>query len=120
MTVGLDNSAEAVTLWCTCSPFDMLRGLGWGYPPRHFFPNRHAKGPGGAIWFASRHAQRVSERNRAMGKRTTKAAGIGSTLDDLLKDDGTYEATKAVAIKRVPAWQGNFGPSSTSSARMRG
>ena len=40
-----------------------------------------------------------------MRKRTTKKAGIGSAFDDFLKDEGTYEATQAVAIKRVLAWQ---------------
>ena len=37
--------------------------------------------------------------------RTTHKPGIGSTFDDFLKDEGTYEATQAVAIKRVLAWQ---------------
>ena len=37
-----------------------------------------------------------------MRKRTT---GIGSAFDDFLKDEGTYEATQSVAIKRVLAWQ---------------
>lgn len=40
-----------------------------------------------------------------MSKRTTKKAGIGSAVDDFLKDEGAYETTKAVAIKRVLAWQ---------------
>jgi len=40
-----------------------------------------------------------------MRKRTTKKAAIGSTFDDFLKDEGTYEATQQVAIKRVLAWQ---------------
>ena len=40
-----------------------------------------------------------------MRKRTTKKAGIGSSVDDFLKEEGTYEATQAVAIKRVLAWQ---------------
>lgn len=40
-----------------------------------------------------------------MRKRTTKKAGIGSVFDDFLKDEGTYEATQAIAIKRVLAWQ---------------
>jgi len=38
-------------------------------------------------------------------KRTPHKAGIGSTFDDFLRDEGTYEATQAVAIKRVLAWQ---------------
>lgn len=33
--------------------------------------------------------------------RTTQKARIASTADDFLKDEGTYEATQAVAIKRV-------------------
>lgn len=40
-----------------------------------------------------------------MRKRATKKAGIGSAFDDFLKDEGTYENTQAVAIKRVLAWQ---------------
>ena len=37
--------------------------------------------------------------------RTTHKPGIGSSFDDFLKDEGTYEATQVVAIKRVLAWQ---------------
>ena len=40
-----------------------------------------------------------------MRKRTNKKGGIGSAFDDFLKDAGTYEATQAVASKRVLAWQ---------------
>ena len=40
-----------------------------------------------------------------MRKRATKKAGIGAAFDDFLKDEGTSEATQAVAIKRVLAWQ---------------
>jgi antitoxin HicB len=40
-----------------------------------------------------------------MTKRMSKKAGIGSTFDDFLREEGTYEATQAVAIKRVVAWQ---------------
>jgi len=40
-----------------------------------------------------------------MTKRTRKKGAVGSTLDDFLKEDGTYESTQAVAIKRVLAWQ---------------
>jgi antitoxin HicB len=36
-----------------------------------------------------------------MRKRTTKKAAIGSAFDDFLKDEGTYEATQQVAIKRA-------------------
>ena len=39
-----------------------------------------------------------------MKKRATKKTGIGTTFDDFLKDEGTYEATQSVAIKRVLAW----------------
>ena len=34
-----------------------------------------------------------------------RKARIGSSFDDFLKDEGIYEATEAVAIKRVLAWQ---------------
>ena len=34
-----------------------------------------------------------------------RKARIGSSFDDFLKDEGIYEATQAVAIKRVLAWQ---------------
>ena len=40
-----------------------------------------------------------------MTKRNRKKGAVGSTLDDFLKEDGTYESTQAVAIKRVLAWQ---------------
>src|SRR2546426_8704362 len=40
-----------------------------------------------------------------MSKRTTRKASVGSSFDDFLKNEGTYEATQAVAIKRVLAWQ---------------
>jgi len=40
-----------------------------------------------------------------MRKRTTKSGRVGSAFDDFLKEEGTYEATQAVAIKRVLAWQ---------------
>ena len=40
-----------------------------------------------------------------MRKRTTRKVGIGSAFDDFLKDEGTYEATQSIAIKRVLAWQ---------------
>ena len=40
-----------------------------------------------------------------MSRRTTHKARIGSTFDDFLKDEGTYEETQVVAIKRVLAWQ---------------
>ena len=40
-----------------------------------------------------------------MTKRRRAKATIGSAFDDFLKEEGTYEATHAVAIKRVLAWQ---------------
>jgi hypothetical protein len=40
-----------------------------------------------------------------MKKRVAKRAVIGSTLDDFLNVEGTYEATQSVAIKRILAWQ---------------
>ena len=36
---------------------------------------------------------------------TKKKAGIGSSFEDYLKEDGTYEETTAIAVKRVLAWQ---------------
>src|SRR5437867_4486545 len=47
----------------------------------------------------------TDEGDRAVKKRRTRKAGIGSAFDDFLKEEGTYEATQAVAIKRVLAWQ---------------
>lgn len=36
----------------------------------------------------------------------TKQKGrIGSTFEDFLKEEGTYEETTAIAVKRVLAWQ---------------
>lgn len=40
-----------------------------------------------------------------MTRRNRKKGTVGSTFDDFLKEDGTYESTQAVAIKRVLAWQ---------------
>jgi predicted XRE-type DNA-binding protein len=40
-----------------------------------------------------------------MTKRMGKKAGIGSAFEDFLKEEGTYEATQAVAVKHVLAWQ---------------
>lgn len=39
-----------------------------------------------------------------MSKAKSKA-GIGSTFDDLLKEEGIHDEVQAVAIKRVIAWQ---------------
>lgn len=40
-----------------------------------------------------------------MRKRTRQKGTIGFTLDEFLKEEGAYESTHAVAIKRVLAWQ---------------
>ena len=40
-----------------------------------------------------------------MSTRNRKKGAVGPTFDDFLKEDGTYESTQAVAIKRVLAWQ---------------
>lgn len=37
--------------------------------------------------------------------RKKKAGRIGSAFSDYLKDEGSYEETSAVAVKRVLAWQ---------------
>ncbi len=34
-----------------------------------------------------------------------KISGIGSSFEDFLKEEGTYEETTATAVKRVLAWQ---------------
>ena len=34
-----------------------------------------------------------------------KEKNIGSTLESLLKEEGNYEKTQAIAIKRVISWQ---------------
>jgi len=39
-----------------------------------------------------------------MSTRNRKKGTVGSTFDDFLKEDGTYESTQAVAIKRLLAW----------------
>ena len=40
-----------------------------------------------------------------MTKRHRKKGSIGSAFDEFLKEEGAYEATQAIAIKRVLAWQ---------------
>jgi len=42
-----------------------------------------------------------------MRKRATKMkkAGIGSSFDDFLKEEGTYEVIEAIAIKRLLSWE---------------
>lgn len=45
---------------------------------------------------------------RRAGKRRVKSVKrgrIGSSFDDYLREEGTYEETQAVAIKRVLAWR---------------
>ena len=34
-----------------------------------------------------------------------KHSHIGSSLDDFLKEEGTFEETRAIAIQEVLAWQ---------------
>ena len=34
-----------------------------------------------------------------------KPAGVGSSFDDFLKEDGIFDESQATAIKRVVAWQ---------------
>lgn len=36
---------------------------------------------------------------------TKKKGKVGSSFEDFLKEEGTYEETRAVAVKRVLAWQ---------------
>ena len=40
-----------------------------------------------------------------MAKQKAKAARIGSSFDDFLKEEGLYEEVQTMAIKRVIAWQ---------------
>lgn len=40
-----------------------------------------------------------------MNRKRKKPSHSGSTLDNLLKEDGILEEVEAVAIKRVIAWQ---------------
>lgn len=37
--------------------------------------------------------------------KTKKKGKIGSSFDSFLKEEGRYERTQAIAIKRVLAWQ---------------
>jgi antitoxin HicB len=48
---------------------------------------------------ASKKAHRVS------AKKKLSAASSGSTLDQMLAEDGLYDVANAEAIKRVVAWQ---------------
>ncbi len=45
----------------------------------------------------------TKERGEHMTKK--KKGGIGSSFDSFLEDEGTYEETSALAIKRSLAWQ---------------
>ena len=36
---------------------------------------------------------------------SAKNSQIGSSFDDFLREEGTYEETQSAAIKRVLAWQ---------------
>jgi antitoxin HicB len=56
----------------------------------------------------------LSERRRPVGPRRKRKQGVrspranprsGSTLDDVLHEEGLYEDATSVAIKRVLAWQ---------------
>ena len=47
---------------------------------------------------------RATRRTSASADRRGRGK-LGSSLDDLLKETGDYEAVKAKAIKRVLAWQ---------------
>ena len=38
-------------------------------------------------------------------KVAPKRAKIGSSFDDFLREDGVYEETQAIAIKRILAWR---------------
>jgi DNA-binding Xre family transcriptional regulator len=50
---------------------------------------------------AAKGAARRAGKRRAKG---VKRGRIGSSFDDYLREEGTYEETQAVAIKRVIAW----------------
>lgn len=41
---------------------------------------------------------------KSPAKRAPKRARVGSSFDDFLRAEGTYEEAQAVAIKRVIAW----------------
>lgn len=49
--------------------------------------------------------KRKTKAKPAVKSRAAKRASVGSSFDDFLRDDGAYEETQAVAIKRVLAWQ---------------
>jgi antitoxin HicB len=42
---------------------------------------------------------------RGGDEKMKKREHVGSSFDDFLKEEGTYEETQAVAIKRVLAWK---------------
>src|SRR3989442_10163243 len=81
--------------------------------PRDLLDRARANGPAARVREEDKEdsergpdpSAQTHEGDRAMRKRTAKKAGIGSAFDDFLKDEGTYEATQGLAIKRVLAWQ---------------
>lgn len=40
----------------------------------------------------------------AAKKRASKRASVGSSFNDFLREEGSYEETRSVAVKRVVAW----------------
>jgi predicted XRE-type DNA-binding protein len=68
---------------------------------------------GGSTWNAQEiidDTSRGSEigaqtRERDQGMSKPKNRHIGTSLDDLLREEGVYEETQAQAIKEVVAWQ---------------
>lgn len=47
----------------------------------------------------------ATKRKARARTKTAKRGRIGSSFDDYLRAEGTYEETQAVAIKRVLAWR---------------
>jgi antitoxin HicB len=78
---------------------------GWGDEDRIRASTLQEERAGEAEDVGSGSGPQTHEGDRAMRKQTIKKASIGSAFDDFLKNEGTYEATQAVAIKRVLAWQ---------------
>jgi len=54
---------------------------------------------------ANTKTRKAKKPTKRVEKRTAKRAKIGSNFDDFLREEGVYEETQAVAIKRVLAWQ---------------
>ena len=42
---------------------------------------------------------------RKRATKTKKEAGIGSSFEEFLREEGIYGVTEAIAIKRVLAWK---------------